>query len=115
MIMPRLTSILLLAFSAHVSTAQSAMPFIERLIVAEDRRAQSDADLATLRQGLTNRDPRIRQQAVRAIGRLERPALIPALTRSLADDNANVRLEAANAVGQLAKGAEGVAAAKPGC
>jgi cyclophilin family peptidyl-prolyl cis-trans isomerase/HEAT repeat protein len=92
--------------------AQGPPDLLARLIVAEDNRAQTDAELATLRQGLTNRDPNIRQQSVRAMGRLERPDLIPALTRPLADDNLNVRIEAANAVGQLAKGTEGVAQAK---
>jgi len=92
--------------------AQAPTSVLARLILAEDSRAQNDAELATLRQGLTNRDPNIRLQAVRGIGRLERPDLIPALTRPLGDDNVNVRVEAANAVGQLATTAEGVAAAK---
>ena len=106
-----LPAILLLSGSSP-GFAQNMAALRERLIVAEDRRAQTDADLATLRQGLTHRDPKIRQQSVRAIGRLERPELIPSLTRSLADSNTNVRMEAANAVGQLAKGAKGVADAK---
>ena len=92
--------------------AQAPTDLLARLIVAEDGRAQSEAELATLRQGLTHRDPNVRQQSVRAMGRLERPDLIPALTRPLGDDNVNVRIEAANAVGQLAKGTEGVAQAK---
>jgi cyclophilin family peptidyl-prolyl cis-trans isomerase/HEAT repeat protein len=61
---------------------------------------------------LTNRDPAIRRQSVRAVGRLERPDLIAALTRSLGDDHADVRMEAANAVGQLARGPKGVTDAK---
>jgi cyclophilin family peptidyl-prolyl cis-trans isomerase/HEAT repeat protein len=93
-------------------SAQSPTDLLARLIVAEDGRAQTDAELATLRQGLTNRDPNIRQQSVRAVGRLERPDLIPALTRPLGDDILNVRIEAANAVGQLAQGPQGVAQAK---
>jgi cyclophilin family peptidyl-prolyl cis-trans isomerase/HEAT repeat protein len=93
-------------------SAQAPTDLVARLIVAEDRRGQSDAELATLRQGLTNRDPNIRQQSVRAMGRLERPDLIPALTRPLGDDNVNVRIEAANAIGQLARTPEGVAQAK---
>ncbi len=82
------------------------------MIAAEDSRAQTDSELATLRQGLTNPDPTLRQQAVRAIGRLERADLIPSLTRSLADANVEVRIEAANAVGQLARGPKGVAEGK---
>jgi cyclophilin family peptidyl-prolyl cis-trans isomerase/HEAT repeat protein len=81
-------------------------------MIAEDARAQTDAELATLRSGLTNADPKVRQQSVRAIGRLERADLIPALTRPLADTVADVRIEAANALGQLARGAKEVADAK---
>ena len=73
---------------------------------------QPDADVSTLRQNLTHADPKIRQQAVRDVGRLERPDLISALTRPLADANVNVRIEAANAIGQLAQGEKGVADAK---
>jgi cyclophilin family peptidyl-prolyl cis-trans isomerase/HEAT repeat protein len=84
----------------------------ERMLLAEDARAQTGAQLDTLRQGLSERDPRLRRQAARAIGRLERPDLIASLTPALADDNADVRSEAANAVGQLARGEQGVADAK---
>jgi cyclophilin family peptidyl-prolyl cis-trans isomerase/HEAT repeat protein len=93
-------------------SAQQTISLRERMLVAEDARAQTDADLAALRQGLTHADPKLRQQAVRAIGRLERADLISSLTRALADANVNVRIEAANAVGQSAKGAKGVADAQ---
>jgi cyclophilin family peptidyl-prolyl cis-trans isomerase/HEAT repeat protein len=82
------------------------------LMCATPATAQTDADVSTLRQNLTHADPKIRQQAVRDIGRLERPDLIAALTRPLADANVNVRVEAANAIAQLAKGDKGVADAK---
>ncbi len=101
--------ILLAPFAAG---AQSNAVLKERMLLAEDARAQTDAELSSLRQGLTNRDVAIRLQAVRAIGRLERPDLIPALTRPLADENVEVRIEAANAVGQLARGPKGVEDAK---
>jgi cyclophilin family peptidyl-prolyl cis-trans isomerase/HEAT repeat protein len=81
-------------------------------MLAEDARAQTDAELTTLRSGLTHADPKVRQQSVRAIGRLERADLIPALTRPLADPVADVRIEAANATGQLARDPKGVADAK---
>jgi HEAT repeat protein len=82
------------------------------LVCAAPAAAQTDADVSTLRQNLTHADPKIRLQAVRDVGRLERPDLIPALTRPLADNNINVRIEAANAIAQLAKGDKGVADAK---
>jgi cyclophilin family peptidyl-prolyl cis-trans isomerase/HEAT repeat protein len=97
-------------FSA-ISAAQN-QSLRTRLILAEDRRAQSESELASLRQALTHNDAKIRQQAVRGIGRLERADLIATLTRSLTDSDVNVRMEAANAVGQSARGAAGVAAAK---
>lgn len=84
----------------------------ERMLVAEDQRAPTDADLAPLRQGIGSRDPATRRQAVRAIGRLERPDLMPLISRLLTDPNIDVRLETVNAIGQLARGADGVAAAK---
>jgi cyclophilin family peptidyl-prolyl cis-trans isomerase/HEAT repeat protein len=96
-------------FSAF-SSAQETLR--ERMIAVEDARAPTDSELATLRQGLTSRDPKLRQQAVRAIGRLERPELMPTLTRPLADDDIEVRIEAANAIGQLARGPQGIADAK---
>jgi cyclophilin family peptidyl-prolyl cis-trans isomerase/HEAT repeat protein len=102
----------LAAASAASAAAQSTAPLRERMLLAEDARAQTDAELSALRQGLTSRDLATRLQAVRAIGRLERPDLIPALTRPLADESVDVRMEAANAVGQLARGPKGVADAK---
>ena len=58
--------------------AQAPQSLRERLmLIAEDARAQTDAELAALRQGLTNADPAMRRQSVRAIGRLERPDLMP--------------------------------------
>jgi cyclophilin family peptidyl-prolyl cis-trans isomerase/HEAT repeat protein len=84
----------------------------ERMLLAEDSRAQTDAELAPLREGLNSRDPKLRRQAARAIGRLERAELIPLLTKALADSDVDVRMEAANAMGQLARGAKGVQDAK---
>jgi HEAT repeat protein len=107
-----LRAVLVLAAAAATAEAQSTDALRERLILAEDGRAQTDAELSALRQGLTHRDPAIRRQSVRAIGRLERPDLIAALTRPLGDDHVDVRMETANAVGQLARGPTGVTDAK---
>jgi cyclophilin family peptidyl-prolyl cis-trans isomerase/HEAT repeat protein len=99
----------LLALVATVAVAQPALR--ERMLIAEDQRAASSDDLNALRQGLASRDAATRQQAVRAIGRLERPDLMPAISRLLTDPNDDVRAETVNAIGQLARGPEGVAAA----
>jgi cyclophilin family peptidyl-prolyl cis-trans isomerase/HEAT repeat protein len=82
------------------------------LLVPLPAGAQTDAEISTLRRNLTHADPKMRLQAVRDVGRLERADLIAALTRPLADDHVTVRIEAANAVGQLARGEKGVADAK---
>jgi cyclophilin family peptidyl-prolyl cis-trans isomerase/HEAT repeat protein len=95
---------------ASPALAQPALR--ERMLIAEDQRAATDAELAPLRQGLGSRDPATRRQAVRAIGRLERPELMPLVSRHLTDPHNDVRIEAVNAIGQLARGPEGVAAAK---
>jgi cyclophilin family peptidyl-prolyl cis-trans isomerase len=75
------------------------------ILQAEERRAQTAADLLTLRTGVRSRDPLTAVLAIRAIGRLERPALaadlVPALDHALPE----VRAEAANAIGQAAQGA----------
>ena len=42
------------------------LPLTERMLLAEDARAQTDAELAPLREGLRNRDPEMRRQAARA-------------------------------------------------
>lgn len=102
-------SVLLALLVAAPAAAQPSLR--ERMLVAEDQRAPGDADLATLRQGLGSSDAAIRRQAVRAIGRLERPELISLVSRLLTDPNADVRAETVNAIGQLARGAEGLAAA----
>jgi cyclophilin family peptidyl-prolyl cis-trans isomerase/HEAT repeat protein len=102
-------------FQALASRTQHALTILAVLSLvgfAPPASAQADADLATLRSNLTHADPKIRQQAVRDMGRLERANLIPALTRPLADANVNVRVEAANAIGQLARGEKGVSDAK---
>src|SRR5262245_1604395 len=98
-------SVLVFAFGVSLATSAVAQPALrERMLVAEDQRAATDADLAALRQGLGSRDPATRRQAVRAIGRLERPDLMPLISRLLTDPDGDVRIETVNAIGQLARG-----------
>ena len=47
------------------------------VLQAEDRRAPTPRDLATIRAGARSGDPQTARVGVRALGRLERPALIP--------------------------------------
>ena len=93
--------------------APSAQPSLsERILVAEDQRGATDADMTALRQGLRSQDPALRRQAIRAIGRLERPDLMPLISPYLTDANANVRIETVNAIGQLGRGPDGLTGAK---
>ena len=91
---------------------QDSTSLRERMLLIEDARSRQAEDLETLQRGLADRDPQIRRQAARAIGRLERPELIASLTRALADQHPDVRMEAANAVGQLSRGPKGIADGK---
>src|SRR5882672_3063599 len=67
---------------------------------AEDRRAPSAAELATLRIGVRSGDAQTVRLAVRALGRLERPALIPDILPALSHRDDDVRIDAAHAVAQ---------------
>jgi cyclophilin family peptidyl-prolyl cis-trans isomerase/HEAT repeat protein len=74
------------------------------VLQAEDRRAPSASDLATIRSGTRSGDPDTARVAVRALGRLERPALVPDILPSLRHSMPEVRAEAANALGQALGG-----------
>ena len=63
-----------------------AQPTRLAVLQAEDRRAVTATDLAILRAGLHGADPQTTRIAVRAVGRLERPALIPDLMPALKHD-----------------------------
>ena len=87
------------------SRAQEA-PRVTRLAIlqAEDRRAPTARDLAVIRSGLRSGDDQTSRIAVRALGRLERPALIADLVPSLRSALPEIRIEAANAIAQAAQG-----------
>src|SRR5207248_3881780 len=81
-------------------------PRTTRLAVlqAEDRRGATARDLAIIRSGLHGGDPQNVRVAVRALGRLERPSLIPDIIPSLRHALPEIRAEAANAIAQAAQG-----------
>jgi cyclophilin family peptidyl-prolyl cis-trans isomerase/HEAT repeat protein len=74
------------------------------ILIAEDRRAPTPRDLATIRSGTRSDDPQTAIVAVRALGRLERPAVVPDILPSLKHPLPEVRAEAANALGQALAG-----------
>jgi len=79
---------------------------------AEARGAVSSNDLSVLRQAARSGDVQTARIAVRALGRLERPALVPDILPALRHTLPEIRTEAANALAQAAQGwaAGGVAA-----
>jgi len=71
----------------------------DRMLQAEDARPTTEAGLAPLLEGLKGNG---RRTAVRAIGRLERPAMIALIAPAL-NDGVGIRAEAANALAQMAR------------
>jgi len=82
-----------------VATVASAQSLQERMLQAEDARPTTDAGLAPLVEGLQGNG---RRTAIRAIGRLERPEMIPMIAPAL-NDGVGIRAEAANALAQMAR------------
>jgi len=86
--------------SARPVDAQTRIAVLQ----AEDHRAKTPAELATLRAGARSSDPQIRRTAIRALGRLERPSAIADIVQSLRHPLPEIRAEAANAIGQSIAG-----------
>lgn len=82
-----------------IATSASAQSLQERMLQAEDARPTTEAGLAALKEGLAGGG---RRTAVRAIGRLERPELIPLIAPAL-NDGVGIRAETANALAQTAR------------
>ncbi len=94
-----------LALLAAQSAAQAPASRLA-IVLAENRRAATPADIALLRRGARSSDAQTARIALRALGRLERPALIPDIMPGLQYRFPETRAEAANAVGQAAQGAD---------
>ncbi len=75
-----------------------------RILRLEDARAPDRRAVEELAGHLDHRGPGLRRMAVRALGRLERTALLPVVARALNDPDPAVRVEAANALAQSARG-----------
>jgi cyclophilin family peptidyl-prolyl cis-trans isomerase len=71
------------------------------ILQAEDRRAPTLNDLAIIRSGARSGDPQTAQIGVRALGRLERPSLIPDILPALRHALPEVRAEADAVVAPL--------------
>src|SRR5438477_9500293 len=90
------------ALASVCATAQA--PSRLAILAAEDRRAPTAHDLATIRSGIHSRELETARIAVRALGGLERQELIPDLVPLLKSSVAEIRAEAANAIRQAAQG-----------
>src|SRR5688572_32817360 len=95
----------LLIVLVFCATSASAQTLAERMLQAEDARPTTDAGMAALLEGLKGSG---RRTAVRAIGRMERPELIPLIAPAL-NDGVGIRAEAANALAPMARTAAVVA------
>jgi cyclophilin family peptidyl-prolyl cis-trans isomerase len=96
--------ILLAATLTRPVFSQEKRVTLEEILQAEDRRARGTRDSALLLRGLASRDTLVLRRAVRALGRLERPALAAPLLPLLAHPLAGVRAEAITALAQAAQG-----------
>ena len=99
-------------FFSSLASAQDEPPAVPRtsrlaVLQAEDRRAPTPRDLAIIRSGLHGGEAQTARVATRALGRLERPALIPDLVPLLRHALPEIRAEAATAIGQAAQGWKG--------
>jgi cyclophilin family peptidyl-prolyl cis-trans isomerase/HEAT repeat protein len=81
----------------------AAQALSARILQAEDARELSPQALATFAEGLKDSSPRLRAQAVRAMGRFESPALVSQIVPLLSDPDPGVRHAAAIAAANAAK------------
>jgi peptidyl-prolyl cis-trans isomerase B (cyclophilin B) len=83
-----------------VLAATSAAAQSQRLSVlqAEERRAPTANDIAVIRAGMRSVDTDTALLAIRAMGRLERPALVPDIAGALRFELPELRAEAAQAI-----------------
>jgi cyclophilin family peptidyl-prolyl cis-trans isomerase/HEAT repeat protein len=94
-------AVLVAASSSPAGAA--AQTLAARILQAEDARELSPQALATFGEGLKDSSPRVRAQAVRAMGRFESPALVSQIVPLLADADPGVRHAAAIAAANAAK------------
>ena len=87
------------------AAAASIQALRQAIFESEERRAPTEADVRVLRDGTRHPDEAVQRQAVRALGRLERPALVGDIQPMLSSPFASVRTAAAEALGQAASGA----------
>jgi len=99
------------AQTGSTAASTSIQALRQAIFEAEDRRAPTAADLEALLNGARHPDEAMQRMAVRALGRLERAALVGSIEPALSSRFASVRAVGAGALGQaVASGGEAVAA-----
>jgi cyclophilin family peptidyl-prolyl cis-trans isomerase len=98
---------------ARPLASQENGPSLGEILRVEDHRARGAGELGVLLRGLSSGDTLLLGRAVRALGRLERPALAERMLPLLAHPVATVRAEAAQAVAQSAQGFQGDSSGAP--
>ena len=81
-------------------TGETGSRLRQRMLAAEDARVTTAAAMAPLLEGLHAADPALVVQAVRALGRFERPSLVRHIVPLVKHRRPDVRAEALNALGQ---------------
>ena len=89
---------------AAPAVAQQVPAARVNVLRAEARGAVSSNDLSIFRQAARSGDVQTARIAVRALGRFERPALVPDILPALRHTLPEIRAEAANALAQAAQG-----------
>ena len=92
----------MIALCASAASAQTRLAILQ----AEDRRAPTANDVGALRSGAHSPDPQTRRLAIRALGRLERAAVITDIVPGLRHELPEIRSESANAIAQAARNAD---------
>jgi peptidyl-prolyl cis-trans isomerase B (cyclophilin B) len=92
--------LLVLILGVGSSSAQTIPPARLAILQAEERGARETRDLSAIRSGVRSSDSETARVAVRALGRLRRPALVADITPALKSALPEIRAEAANAIAQ---------------
>ena len=98
-----LVAVVLLIGGTAVPAVLAQGPLSTRILQIEDARQLSVETQAVLAEGLKDPSPRVRAQAVRAMGRFESPALVGQIVPLLSDAVPGVRHAAAIATANAAK------------
>src|SRR5215831_8182356 len=88
----------LLVLGAVPAQAGISQDTLKDILIHEQSRSTADGALAKYAE---DKKPEVRARALRALGRMQDPALLPVMAKGLQDKEETVRLEAAFDVGQL--------------